>query len=58
MTILITGWELQTDDPRLKEFDLRVQKPFPKLNHLKAEVARGIELHDARSGEKESECDL
>ena len=48
-TVLITGWVLEDDDPRLAEFDFRMQKPVPG-ERLQATVARAIKLHDARAG--------
>lgn len=33
VTVLSTGWGMETDDPRLGKFDWRLEKPF-----LKAEV--------------------
>ena len=50
-TVLITGWDLKPDDPRLVVFDLRIEKPFDDLDEIEDVVARAIELHDQRTGE-------
>ena len=48
-TVLITGWELEEDDPRLSAFDFRIQKPFSDLDKVKNAVAQAVELHDRRT---------
>ena len=48
-TVLITGWELQEDDPRASVFDFRVQKPFDDLDELEDAVAQAMALHDERA---------
>ena len=50
-TVLITGWKLQEDDPRLAAFDFHVQKPFEDLNEVEDVIAQAIELHDLRADE-------
>ena len=49
-TVLITGWELEEDDPTLSAFDFRLQKPFSDLDKVKNVVAQAVELHDDRAG--------
>ena len=34
-TVLITGWELDRDDPRLRRFDFRIQKPIEDLDQIR-----------------------
>ncbi|MBT4502768.1 MAG: response regulator [Gemmatimonadetes bacterium] len=46
-TVLITGWVLEEDDPRLEAFDLYVQKPL-KMESIGDVVTRAIALHDSR----------
>jgi len=52
-TVLITGWDLPDTDTRVISFDFRVQKPFEELGEVERVVARAMELHDLRVGEKE-----
>ena len=47
-TVLITGWELQADDPRVCLFDFWIQKPFDNLDRVRDLVAKALDLHDAR----------
>ena len=49
VTVLITGWELEADHPRLAAFDFRLQKPFDDLGEVEGVVARAIEQHDGRT---------
>jgi PAS domain S-box-containing protein len=49
-TVLITGWELSEDDPRRDPFDFQMMKPFGSLDEVRDVAARGIELHNQRSG--------
>ena len=46
--VLMTGWELTDEDPRLNAFDLRLQKPLDDLRKIQDIVARGVLLHDLR----------
>lgn len=50
VTVLITGWELESDDPRKSLFDFHMVKPFGDLDEIEDIVARAIELHDQRAG--------
>lgn len=47
-TVLITGRELLKVDPRLKEFDFWVPKPFPSLEGIQETVDQAMKLHDDR----------
>jgi FixJ family two-component response regulator len=47
-TVLVTGWALGADDPRLALFDFHLEKPFADLRGVEAVVARAIELHGQR----------
>jgi len=47
-TVLVTGWELPKDDPRLSAFDFQIQKPFTGLDRVLNTIAQAIELHDDR----------
>ena len=49
VTVLITGWELQEDDPRASIFDLRIQKPFGDLAEVENVIAQAIQLRDRRT---------
>ena len=46
-TVLITGWVLAEEDPRLSAFDFHMQKPL-HLSLIRDAVTQAIELHDAR----------
>ena len=48
-TVLISGWELAGDDPRVKKFDFRLRKPFDDLDKLQSVIAEAITLHDSRA---------
>jgi len=52
ITVLITGWDLKLDDPKLTLFDFQVQKPFDDLDEVENVVARAINLHDQRAEEE------
>lgn len=47
VTVLITGWRLAEDDPRLSSFDFYLPKPFmgPDLEEI---VAKAMTLHESR----------
>lgn len=47
-TVLITGWDLDENDPRIQAFDFQVQKPFESVVSLRTTVVQAIELHDRR----------
>ena len=47
-TVLITGWELNPEDPRLSAFDFLLQKPFKDIQTVQDKVAQAIELRDSR----------
>lgn len=47
-TVLTTAQELGDADPRLKEFDFWMQKPFASLGEVQEVVAQAIRLHDSR----------
>ena len=47
-TVLITGWELESDDPRVSAFDLRLQKPFSPVEQVAETVRQAMRLHDDR----------
>ena len=47
--VLITGWDLSADDPRLEVFDFRLQKPFGDLSEIRATVAQALAQHDGRT---------
>ena len=54
-TVLVTGWELEADDPRLSVFDLQIHKPFGDIDALRSVVARAVELRDARAERQDHE---
>lgn len=47
--VMLTGWELDEDDPRLAGFDAHLTKPV-RAAILKDTLTRAIELHDQRAG--------
>jgi CheY-like chemotaxis protein len=48
-TVLITGWELNHDDPRRAVFDFHVKKPFDSVDKIMNIVASAIRTRDARA---------
>ena len=52
-TILITGWELSDEDPRLSAFDFRLKKPFNELKKVEDAVAKAFKLHQSRIAGKD-----
>jgi CheY-like chemotaxis protein len=54
VTVLMTGWSLADDDPRLMAFDLSIQKPFADMAALLQVVDRAIQMRDQRSGEDDT----
>jgi len=50
-TVLVTGWELDAEDPRLLAFDARIAKPFEDLDRVVSEVARAMALTRRRRQE-------
>ncbi|MBT4100014.1 MAG: PAS domain-containing protein [Gemmatimonadetes bacterium] len=47
-TVLMTGWSLAPQDPRLESFDLSLQKPFD-AREAEAMIARAIDLQQGES---------
>jgi PAS domain S-box-containing protein len=47
--VMLTGWELDEDDPRLAGFDMHLTKPV-RAAILKDTLTRAIELHYQRAG--------
>ena len=54
ITVMMTGWELKPDDPRLTAFDFRLQKPFESLDRVEEVVAEAVTLHRARVKSQET----
>lgn len=48
-TVLTTGWDLATGDPRLRLFDLHLTKPFGDIDRVTDALARSISLRDSRA---------
>ena len=48
-TVLVTGWDLEEDDPRLSAFDFWIQKPFGDVQVVKDVVTKAIGIHDVRA---------
>jgi len=48
-TVLITGWRLPEDDPRLALFDFHLEKPFDSLTEVRQVIAQATALHDERA---------
>jgi CheY-like chemotaxis protein/anti-sigma regulatory factor (Ser/Thr protein kinase) len=46
--VLITGWQLADDDPRLAPFDFHLQKPFERTADLRRIVSRALALNEER----------
>ena len=47
VTILITGWELKKEAPRLSPFDFQIAKPFT-AEQIEKVVGRALNLYDIR----------
>ena len=54
VAVLISGWPLRDDDPRLAAFDFRIQKPFHNLDEIGDIVTQALELRRARVEESGS----
>lgn len=46
--VLITGWNLEDDDPRLAAFDFYLHKPFGHLQKVQTAVQQAVDLHRQR----------
>ena len=44
-TVLITGWKLEEDDPRLEAFDIYLRKPFGQLQRVQEAVQQAVDLY-------------
>ncbi|MDA0747311.1 MAG: ATP-binding protein, partial [bacterium] len=51
VVVLITGWELQENDPRRSAFDFYLCKPFGDINEVLRVIAKAIYLHDKKASE-------
>ena len=47
--VLVTGWNLEEDDPRLSAFDFLLQKPIDNLDRVRNVVAQSILRRELRS---------
>jgi len=47
-TVLVTGWRLEQDDPRLEPFDFVLLKPFVNNGEVSARIDQAIDLHNDR----------
>ena len=47
-TLIITGWDLQENDPRRDAFDFYVQKPFHDIGLLQEVVSMAVQLYRTR----------
>jgi two-component system cell cycle sensor histidine kinase/response regulator CckA len=56
-TVLISGWELADDDPRVQQFDFRLRKPFDDLDNVHSVIAEAVRLHDSRVEDQDSDSD-
>jgi CheY-like chemotaxis protein len=48
-TILISGWVLEDGDPRAKDFDFLLSKPFDDLIQIERVVANAVRARDSRT---------
>ena len=48
VTILMTGWRLQDDDPRLDVFDFYIRKPFIGSDDIQNTLSKALILYDQR----------
>ena len=49
VTVLVTGWDLEKDDPRLSAFDFWLKKPLKNLNHVKGVIGSAIAFHQTKA---------
>ena len=49
--LMLTGWMLNDDDPRMKLFDDRIQKPIESLTRVRAKLNEAIERTRGRREE-------
>lgn len=47
--VLITGWDLDRNDPRREPFDLLLKKPFDSIHQIKQTIAEAILLRNQRA---------
>jgi CheY-like chemotaxis protein len=48
VAILISGWDLHDDDPRLDVFDFYLQKPFVDMMQVHQTIGKGLQLRLSR----------
>lgn len=48
-TILVTGWDLPSDDERLRLFDFKLKKPFDTIDKILGVVSQAIQCRDERA---------
>ena len=48
VTVLITGWEIAAEDPRMAVFDFQLRKPFVDLKIVENTIDQAFSLHDVR----------
>lgn len=48
VTVLITGWQLEHDDPGLTLFDFHIKKPFASSTAINNILSQALVLHDQR----------
>jgi sensor domain CHASE-containing protein/nitrogen-specific signal transduction histidine kinase/CheY-like chemotaxis protein len=46
-TVLITGWDLDEDDPRISNFDFELKKPLRNLAQIRSIVGKAVALRRA-----------
>jgi hypothetical protein len=51
VSILITGWAPEHNDPRVVVFNFQLQKPFVDLQTIYEIVGEAVELHDKRDAD-------
>ena len=54
--VLISGWQLDADDPRLEPFDFHIHKPLTKASQIRGMVSRGLSLSRERRFTGPSTC--
>ena len=48
VTVLMTGWDIGEEDPKVAGFDLWTRKPFKNLDAVRDVLARALDLRERR----------
>jgi DNA-binding response OmpR family regulator len=51
VTVLMTGWDIGEEDPKVAGFDLWIRKPFDNLDHVRETIERALDLHEKHAAD-------